>query len=310
MNLNSPENMPKKVIHSPPLTQSDPDLRKTPMELDTPSSASQKGSKRYRMSYEGDHVSNFEEEIKDMIDEWKNTQNELLQKVLTEVAEIKKQNSSIKKTNEDIEKGIAFLSTKYDEMLKKVDSLEKERKNHLLQIATLETKVEDMEKNLKASSVEIRNLPTPVQRETKQKLCDIVLKTSKLLKIDLNQRDVKDVYRVGNKTGKSTIIADLTSVLLKTDVIQAAKSYNKQNPNQRLNSTAIGIPGPQTQVYISEALTSKARRLFFLARDLARSESYKFCWTSNGRVYLRKSIDSPHIEIKEDIQLASLRSQN
>ncbi|CAG9122369.1 unnamed protein product [Plutella xylostella] len=88
--------------------------------------------------------------------------------------------------------------------------------------------------------------------------------------------------------------------------MKAAKAHNKQHSDRRLCAADIGYKGLNTPVYISEALTNKVRRLFFLARDFAKNQGYKFCWTSNGRVFLRKTPDSTHIEIKEESQLMSM----
>ncbi|KAG7298917.1 hypothetical protein JYU34_017375 [Plutella xylostella] len=52
----------------------------------------------------------------------------------------------------------------------------------------------------------------------------------------------------------------------------------------------------------------KTKRLFFLARDMAKTFEYKYCWTSNGRVYLRKSDEAPHVLVKDENILESLKS--
>lgn len=299
-----------KVTRSPPVlqhTSSDSDVTKISLDAVTPTFVSQR-NKRQRECSEEKFLS-FKEEITHLISDWKNTQNSLLEKLVTEVATIKEQNNQIKKSNEDIEKGIEFLNNQYEDMVKKIENLEKERKQHLLQIASLVSRVEDMERSLKASTIEIRNVPLPTQRETKGDLCQIVQNTCKTLNVNVSQKDIRDVYRITTKSGKGTIIADITSVITKAEIIQGVKTYNKQHPEQKLNSAVIGLKGNQCPIYVSEALTSKARRLFFLARDLVRSNEYKFCWTSNGKVYLRKSLDATHIEVRDEMQLASLRSQ-
>ncbi|CAH2093521.1 unnamed protein product [Euphydryas editha] len=53
-------------------------------------------------------------------------------------------------------------------------------------------------------------------------------------------------------------------------------------------------------------LTAKGARLYFLARDLAKSQNYKFCWTSYGRIYVRKNENSPVIVIKNENHVNSL----
>ncbi|KAL4710608.1 hypothetical protein ACJJTC_003244 [Scirpophaga incertulas] len=64
----------------------------------------------------------------------------------------------------------------------------------------------------------------------------------------------------------------------------------------------------ETPIFVSEHLTGKAARLYFLARDLAKNKLYKFCWTSLGRVYVRKNEekDSPYIQITSEHQIQDL----
>lgn len=271
-----------------------------------PSFVSQR-NKRQRQSSE-EQLLSFKDDIMNMIDEWKKSQNSLLNKLISEVAEIKTQNTEIKHTNDEIEKSMKFLNTKYEDMLKKIDALEVERKQHLLKINLLETSLDDIQRNLKSSSIELRNVPISSEIETKTDLCKIVQRTCNVLDVNVQEMGIRDVFRVNSKSGKGTIVAELASVLLKQDIIQGIKSFKKQNSERSLTSSDIGIVGQKTPIFISEALTSKNRRLFFLARDLATSMSYKFCWTANGKIYLRKAVDAPRIEVKDESQIAALRN--
>lgn len=285
---------------------SDSDVSNIATEISTPSFISHR-NKRQRLSSE-EQLASFKEEIKIMLDEWKDTQNILLNKLVAELAEIKKQNTEIKHSNDEIEKSLIFMNNQYEEMRKKVDNLEGERKQHLLRIATLESSLEDIQRTSKSSSIELRNIPISSEKESKTDLSKIVLNTCKLLDVNVQEAAIRDVFRVNSKSGKGTIVAEFTSVILKHNVIQGIKSYNKHHPNQRLNSADIGFAGQQTPIYISEALTSKGRRLFFVARDVAKTKEYKFCWTANGKIHLRKDIGAPRIEIKDESQLATLRN--
>ncbi|KAL4718579.1 hypothetical protein ACJJTC_004900 [Scirpophaga incertulas] len=139
-------------------------------------------------------------------------------------------------------------------------------------------------------------------------LVGIVQQTCKVLNIEYGPQDLKDVYGINTKSGGTTIVAEFTQALKNQEVLKTAKAFNKENRNNRLNSTHIGLPGKTVPIYISESLTSKARRLFYLARDLAKSTDYKYCWTSNGKVFIRKNDDSPHIEIKSENDVLNQKS--
>ncbi|KAI5641777.1 hypothetical protein NE865_06081 [Phthorimaea operculella] len=264
--------------------------------------------KRPRESCCEDRFTEFKEEIKIMIKDLGDAQNITLKTLVDDVAIIKAQNISIKSTNEQIEQSVKFLSDQFDSMSKRIDFLEKERKEHLLHISSLETKVEDMQRSLKSASVELRNLPLEPGKENKPELTNLVQRTCKVLAVDIHSNDIKDVYRIKGKSGLSTVVVDLMRTTTKQEVVNKAKNFNKQHPNDRLNSTHLGLAGRPVPIYVSESLTNNGRRLFYLARTLASSAGYKYCWTSNGRVFLRKNEESPHMEVKSEEDLAPLKN--
>ncbi|VVC89510.1 unnamed protein product, partial [Leptidea sinapis] len=124
--------------------------------------------------------------------------------------------------------------------------------------------------------------------ENKDELSSIVIKTCKALNVDIEKRELKDIYVIRGKGGNNTIMTEFTSNIVKHNVIKDVKLYNKQHPNSsRLNTSVIGLD----------------------ARDLAKTEEFKYCWVSNGKIFLRKTDQSQHIEIKNEFQLISLRSK-
>ncbi|CAG5014247.1 unnamed protein product [Parnassius apollo] len=193
-------------------------------------------------------------------------------------------------------------------MLVRVETLERERKEQLLYISSLEAKLEDMQRLLKSTTVEIRNVPCSTRNDNKLELTNIVQNTCKVLAVDFQPSDVKDVFRIKGKSGTSTLVVDFLRTKTKQELIKSAKLYNKTHPNERLNSTLIGLGGPSIPLYLSEGLTHKGRRLLYLARDFASTAKFKYCWTSNGKVFLRKTDESPHIEIKCETDLVKLKN--
>ncbi|CAH4034227.1 unnamed protein product [Pieris brassicae] len=72
-------------------------------------------------------------------------------------------------------------------MKRKVEVLEAERKQSLMQIAPLEMKLDDMQRFTKASSIEIRNIPLPEKLESEAELCQIVQNTGKALQVNVDK---------------------------------------------------------------------------------------------------------------------------
>lgn len=296
----------QRLPRSPPTsshTYSDTDISKLDEYAGLQPFVSQR-NKRRRDSCE-ELLSSFKDEMKQMLSEMKEL---IMNKLIADIAEIKDQNSKIQQTNLEIEKSMDLLSAQYDNINTRIDFLEKERKEHILHISTLETKLEEIQRNLKSASIEIRNLPLDPKNEHKPDLAKIVMNTCKALNANVQDSDIKEVYQIRGKSGKCTIIADFTRTTLKQDLVRKAKDFNKKHPTQRLCTTHLGFEGVPTPIYVSEALTGKGRRLLYLARDFASANGYKYCWTSNGKVFIRKTDSAPHMEIKNESDLTSLRN--
>ncbi|KAJ2937265.1 hypothetical protein O0L34_g19368 [Tuta absoluta] len=160
------------------------------------------------------------------------------------------------------------------------------------------------------SNFELKGVPRK-EKETKQDLVAMVLALSESVGCNVNKSDIKDIlYRIRSKNPEhrnTPIVVETGSTLLKSDLLKMAKLYNIRNKSNKLCAKHLGFKTQEdTPIYISENLTSKNARLHFLARDLVQSMSYKFVWTSYGKVYVRKNEQSPVILIKSEQQIQQL----
>ncbi|CAG9138719.1 unnamed protein product [Plutella xylostella] len=94
----------------------------------------------------------------------------------------------------------------------------------------------------------------------------------------------------------------------KEKFLNAIKMFNKNKPKgEKLNTGPLQIQGPRKPVYLSESLTFKTQKLFYMARELQKNCNYAFCWTSHGSVYLRKEENGPLIRVLNEADLEKLR---
>ncbi|KAL4721159.1 hypothetical protein ACJJTC_017314 [Scirpophaga incertulas] len=202
-----------------------------------------------------------------------------------------------------------FISKKYDEMKIKTDSLEKQRKEDRLYINQLESKVETLEQVILSSKLELKNIPIE-STASKENLCEIVIKAANVLEVPLHQHEIKDIFRIKNKSGFGTITVDLGYPLWKKEkFIKNARRFNIRNSTNKLNSSHLSLAGPQIPIFVSDHLSQRARRLNYLARTFAQEHGFRFCWTSNGRTYLRKSEGERHIRVDSESDLSTLKKE-
>lgn len=252
-------------------------------------------------------LSQFREEIKNMLAEWKSDQDNVLTKLVSELSDLKAQNVKIQKSYLEIEKSIEFMSSKYEEFFKQIIEFEKERKELKDYILNLETKIQDLQNKSRPSVLEIRNVPKK-DDETLQDLINVVCKVGKTVKMDISPTELRDIYRApGKPDTNSAIIADFTSVITKSQYLSNVRQYNKERaPSEKLTSGQVGLPGKSAPIYVDEHLPNSMKKLFYLVRTFAKQNNYRFCWTTNGRIFLRKEIGSKAINITSEKCLRNL----
>ncbi|KAJ2948726.1 hypothetical protein O0L34_g7984 [Tuta absoluta] len=182
---------------------------------------------------------------------------------------------AISDQNEANQTSITFISTQYDELIKNINMHEAEKQVQKQKIAILENKVDSLERQLRATSIEVRNIPFK-PKERKSDLTLLVKKIGSELKVHLEETTIKDVFRTTTKNPTNKpIIVEFISTFTKDKVLSSMKQFKQDK--KKLMTNTLGVEGPPVPVYISENLTTKNKRLFALARELAKQHDYKYC---------------------------------
>lgn len=260
-------------------------------------------TKRKRKFDQVDDLNVIMSEMKNLFTKFEKEQNDKYNALHASMIDIRELNASIKTSCE-------FVNGKYDDLLKEFNKLTSERKENLAYIQILEEKVENLERAQRSSCLELRNIPITL-KETKEDLSKIVIDTGNSLNVSINTSDIRDVYRLNTKNEiNKPIIVNFTTVITKEKVIKSIKSYNRTNKNNKFSTAKLYINGPDVPVYISEHLTSRAKRLFFLARDFSKTNGYSFCWTAHGKVFIRKKEGQTAHCINNESDLKSLKVED
>lgn len=244
-----------------------------------------------------------------MLTNWKTEQESVLAKLINDVAEIKSDIQQVHKTNSEIEKTLEFICKNHEELKNKVDSLEKNQEDRNKHIEKLEDRIEELERNARSTYLEIRGIPEK-SNETKNDLLSIMDNVHNTLKLEVERGFIRNIYRArGKPNAERPIVMDVTTPLKKYQLLQAVKKYNQNHINDRLNTTAVGLGTRKIPIYFSDFLTPKAKRLYFLARDVSKTHNYRFCWSINGKVFMRKSEGCTAINITSEQQLEDLKGK-
>lgn len=224
-------------------------------------------------------IESFKNDIMSVLKTMKNNQEEEFKLVRKEISEIKEQNQNL-----------------YVALQSKIEVLEKNNLNNQERIEQLEEKIEEMQRQRNNSFVEIKGIPF-VPGENLEEICTKICKEVGLLS---TQGVIRSVYRGAQfKKRDRSVILELPSAATKFELLKLHKTYNANHRENSLNNETIGLEGNNSKIYISEYLTQNARKLFFAARNYAKSNGFKYCWTKNGRIFLRKSEEKSALLIKK-----------
>lgn len=250
-------------------------------------------------------LENFKEEIRAMLTKWNADQEanlkNLTTKITMELAELKLQNEKLQNIRLEIEESASLMNEKYEEIKTKMTKLECERSEQRKHIDNLEKQIQDLQEHRRSAVIELRNIP-PREQENCNDLVKTVVDVCKPLQITVEPTQIRDIYRVQGKQGPSKqIVAEFHSVMMKNNILHAARNFNKGKPaTEKLNSGHIGSIGERVPIYIADRLPARSRQLFYEARKFAKSQEYQYCWSADGKIFLRKKEGEKPIRIQSE----------
>ncbi|XP_050508127.1 uncharacterized protein LOC126885578 [Diabrotica virgifera virgifera] len=211
-----------------------------------------------------------------------------------------KEISEFQKLFQKMEESMEFLSSKFDTLTVENQNALRELRDMKRENIQLKTKVSQLEKRIceleiKEFSCNLEIHGTQIKNEDpKEVLMEIA---NDLLSCNFNSQDVSDCFKQETKNG-AIIVAKMRSRDIKTKFIKARKNRKMESNMLSCNKNKENT----SKIYINEQLTFTNRNLFNIAYKLKKERKYKYCWTKNGRVYVKKSDDSEPIYIhNEDI---------
>lgn len=214
----------------------------------------------------------------------------------------------------EITKSQEFISAKFDTFNKIIQQVKTEITELKENKQKIESNISDMDIKIKKLSeyqeqqeiynrrnwLEFHGIPERDQENT----TNIILDACSNLGFPLNPDWISTSYRIPktNKARKypSPILVQFLTYDIRLRVYNLRKQITKE--------TQFKVPG-QSQMYINENLTSKARALLHETRQFKKARNYKFVWTQNGKVFLRKDMDSTIFNIKTTDDLENIKSK-
>ncbi|KOB76673.1 Zinc finger DNA binding protein [Operophtera brumata] len=73
-----------------------------------------------------------------------------------------------------------------------------------------------------------------------------------------------------------------------------------------LTTTELSVEGAPARIYVNERLTKFNGQVFAKAREECRVHMWKYCWSKEGRIYVRKEHGTPYSRVRNEADLGRI----
>ena len=156
--------------------------------------------------------------------------------------------------------------------------------------------------------MKIVGVPQEKRSETSEETTDLCLRIFDLMGANVVERDIDIAHRVPlrNQKGRAQqhnpIICKFTRRLARNEVLKNRKSATN------ITSEALILDcESDLKIGVYQHLTPRLQELLHESKMFQKTFHYKYCWTKEFKILLRKEDDSEIIKIETSRQLETLR---
>lgn len=156
------------------------------------------------------------------------------------------------------------------------------------EIYQLKSQLDDFEQYSKNSNLVISGIPENVD----ENLFDILNVMAN--KLQIHNSGIIDYHRISTRKASS-----IKPIIVKFISKKQRNAFFAATKVKRLRANDLKENFDQMKIFVNEHLTNLNKSLFYEVRQFKAKNNYKFAWTKDGKIYLRKSESDPIIRIKE-----------
>ena len=196
------------------------------------------------------------------------------------------------------------LKSEYEKLLQTNRKQESEIISLKEQSTALENKqikdtelLDAVEQYSRRQNLEIKGVPIVYGEDTNK----IVVEVARSLNVDISTDDISTSHRlpVSTKREKND---DSTSTPIIVRFVSRVKIYANWKLTRQLDMKKFGIKGT-TNLFINKNLTLLRKRLFWKTKQKVKEAGYKYIWTSNENIFVRKVDEANPIAVNSEKDL-------
>jgi len=217
-------------------------------------------------------------------------------------------NEEILRELQDIKAAMNLMNENFESMKQDYDQIKKQNTEILKQNQSLKNKVLDLENQInnidnygRRQNLEIQGIPFSPEENTKE----IAYNALKKIKEDIKMDDLDLVHRLGREKNKEGKINETRAIIVRFKARQIRNAvFENRRKLYELTCENLGYDN-KNHFFINENLSPPTKTLFYEANKLKKELNWKYIWTKNGSIYLRKEDNTQiyNIKSKEDLNL-------
>lgn len=230
--------------------------------------------------------------------------------IANEVATLKQKVELLEVKFTKLENDVDFYSTKYDELLQEHQTMKKNLSKSKdatnTTINNAKDSISKLEKHIMETAKDLDDLGQYLRRDcveivgaqakTPQECDKIVIAMANDMGLKLEPTDISTSHPLPKPRGKDDkFIVKFSRRSTKDKFCASRKKVTGRKP-QDLPSVK-NVISTDKKLYISESLTPLRKKLFGETNDTRKQIKWKYIWTNNGKIYIKKDDNSNTIII-------------
>ena len=165
------------------------------------------------------------------------------------------------------------------------------------EIKDIRNQLNDIEQYLRVNNIEIVGLPQPNAEEPEETMIVHALNALEGIEEPIRPEDIDISHPLKTKRrdGKPVHVVKFISRKKKLEILGAKKKEDNKQFKFR-----------GQDIFINEHLSPVNRTLFAKAMEKKQTHNYRFVWTKGGTVCMRKTENSPIIQVSNEQEIAAL----
>ncbi|KAK5642794.1 hypothetical protein RI129_008961 [Pyrocoelia pectoralis] len=168
------------------------------------------------------------------------------------------------------------------------------------EVGALKMQLDSVDQYNRRNTIEIHGIPCLKHEDVR----DLILQVGNALGVTIERNCIDACHRLGLQKlhhPPPGIICKFLQRHLKEEMI------HRRKVKRNLTTLDIGMTSG-APIYINESLTPFRRQLLAKARAFKKVENYKFLWTRNGNIYMRRNESASILELKSDDDINAIRN--